>query len=52
MKARAPTPLFEEARRPSPQKALTPTPLPGGEGRTGGAAHPFSLGEGVARRAG
>ncbi len=43
MKARAPTPLFDQA--------LTPTPLPEGEGENG-AAHPFSLGEKVARRAG
>jgi len=45
MKARAqtPTPLFEEA--------LTPTPLPGGEG-TNGVAPSFSLGEKVARDSG
>ena len=46
MKARTPSPApFLEAA------ALAPTPLPAGEG-TGSAAHPFSLGEKVARRAG
>ena len=34
MKARAPTPLFEQALIATPSKALTPTPLPEGEGRT------------------
>ena len=49
MKARAPTPapLLDQALDPA-KKALTPTPLPEGEGRTGSAAHPFSLGEKVA----
>jgi uncharacterized protein len=47
MKARAPTPLFEQAHI-APLRALTPTPLPEGEGENNGAAHPFSLGEKVA----
>ena len=49
MKARTPTPLFE---RPSPAtlaEALTPTPLPGGEGRNGGAAPLLPRGEGGPR---
>jgi hypothetical protein len=50
MKAR-PTPLFEQAHM-APLRALTPTPLPEGEGENKGAAHPFSLGEKVARDSG
>ena len=52
MKARTPTPLFEQAHI-APLRALTPPhPSPRGRGGNGGAAHPFSLGEKVARRAG
>jgi hypothetical protein len=66
-RAPAPAPLLEAALTPTLllEQALTPTPLPKGrpegrpsldglwgEGRTGGAAHPFALGEKVARRAG
>ena len=46
MKARTPMPA------PLLEAALTPTPLPEGEGGTGAVAHPFSPGEKVARRAG
>jgi uncharacterized protein len=54
MKARTPTPLFDQALTANSlaKQALTPTLLPGGEGRTGSAAHPFSLGEKVARDSG
>jgi hypothetical protein len=41
MKARTPTPLFDQALT-APLRTLTPTPLPEGEGRTGAAAHPIS----------
>jgi len=63
MKVRTPTPLFDQARI-APLRALTPTPLQSpskdgrlstpyaGEGGSGGAAHPFSLGEKVARDSG
>jgi hypothetical protein len=53
MKARAPTPLFEEVLTANAlaKQALTPTSLPEGEG-TSGAAAPFSLGEKVARDSG
>jgi uncharacterized protein len=62
MKARATAPLFDQAHV-APLRAHTPTPLEGpsedgrfstphaGEG-TGGAVHPFSLGEKVARDSG
>ena len=59
MKVRTPTPLFDQAHI-APLRVLTPTPLQSpskdgrlstpyaGEGGSGGAAHPFSLGEKVA----
>jgi uncharacterized protein len=48
-KARTPTPapLFEQAHI-APLRALTPTPLPEGEGTSCAAAHPFSSREKVA----
>jgi hypothetical protein len=48
MKARAPTPLFDRAHI-APLRALTPTPLPEGEGRTGAAAPLLPPGEGGRR---
>jgi uncharacterized protein len=51
MKARTSTPLFEQAHI-APLRALTPTPLPEGEGTNGAVAHPFSLREKVARDSG
>ncbi len=44
----SPSPRAGPGPDPRLKKAFTPTPLPGGEGRTGSAAHPFSLGETVA----
>jgi uncharacterized protein len=51
MKARAPTPLFDQALIPTSaaKRALTPTPLPEGEGGKGGASAPlFPPGEELA----
>ena len=43
MKARTPTPLFEQALI-APLEALTPTPLPGGEGRPAAPRSPSPSG--------
>ncbi len=51
MKARTPTPLFDQALTRAPSNPH-PNPSPRGRGANGGAALPFSLGEKVARRAG